>query len=300
MSEILVGTASWADKSLVQSGWYPNGVSTPEDRLRYYADHFPLVEVDSTYYFLPTYENAQRWVERTPASFTFNVKAFSLFTQHPTKPNALPRDLPIKTDKRRFYLRDLSAGAVEHVWDEFINALVPLFDAGKLGTILFQYPPWFVISKKNKQYVLECAQRVAPVKPCIEFRHNSWMRDDNQAETLNFLNGHDFPYVCVDMPQGFSSSLPPVLAATSDLAVVRFHGHNDAEWDTKSAQRRFAYLYSDDELKKWASRIMALASEAKTTHVLMNNCYKDYAQRNATKLNELLHGSPTGQPKVDV
>ncbi|MBV9161591.1 MAG: DUF72 domain-containing protein [Pseudonocardiales bacterium] len=300
MSKILVGTASWTDKSLVQSGWYPSGVSTPADRLRYYADHFPLVEVDSTYYFLPTHENAQRWVERTPASFTFNIKAFSLFTQHPTKPNALPRDLSIETNKRMLYLRDLPASAIERAWDEFINALAPLFDAGKLGVILFQYPPWFVISKKNKQYVLECAQRVAPAKTCIEFRHYSWMRDDNQAETLNFLNGHDLPYVCVDMPQGFSSSLPPVLAATSDLAVVRFHGHNDAEWDTKSVQRRFAYLYSDDELKGWAPKIMTLASAAKTTHVLMNNCYKDYAQRNAAKLSELLHRSPTGQPKIDV
>ena len=243
MSEILVGTASWTDKLLVQSGWYPSGVSTPEDRLRYYADHFPLVEVDSTYYFLPTYEYARRWVERTPESFTFNVKAFSLFTQHPTKPNALPRDLPIDTDKRKLYLRDLSTCAVERVWDEFINALTPLFDAGKLGAILFQYPSWFVISKKNKQYVLECAQRVAPAKPCIEFRHNSWMREDNQAETLNFLNGHDLPYVCVDMPQGFSSSLPPMLVATSDLAVVRFHGHNDAEYAQRNAAKLSALLH---------------------------------------------------------
>lgn len=283
-----MGTASWTDKSLVQSGWYPTGVSSAEARLRYYAERFPVVEVDSTYYFLPTYENAQRWAERSPPFFTFNIKAFSLFTQHPTKPAALPKDLPVVAGKKNVYLNDFPIEVVERVWADFISALVPLVDAGKLGGILFQFPPWFPISKKNKHYVLECADRVAPIKACIEFRHNSWMRNGNQAETLDFLAGHGLSYVCVDMPQGFSSSIPPVLAATSDLAVMRFHGHNDAEWESGSVQRRFAYLYSEEELKGWAPRIAKLASEAQTTHVLMNNCYRNYAQRNAAQLAELL------------
>ncbi|MDQ3762463.1 MAG: DUF72 domain-containing protein [Actinomycetota bacterium] len=288
MSNILVGTASWTDKSLVQSGWYPPGVSSAEDRLRYYAERFPVVEVDSTYYFLPTYENAQRWVERSSSCFTLNIKAFSLLTQHPTKPAALPKDVPVVADKKNVYLKDFPGEVVERIWADFLDALVPLVDAGKLGGILFQFPPWFPISKKNKHYVLECADRVAPIKACIEFRHNSWMRNDNQAETLDFLTGHGLSYVCVDMPQGFSSSIPPVLASTSDLAVMRFHGHNNAEWESKSVQRRFAYLYSEEELKGWAPRIAKLASEVQTTHVLMNNCYRDYAQRNAARLAELL------------
>jgi uncharacterized protein YecE (DUF72 family) len=291
MSKILVGTASWTDKSLVQSGWYPPGVSSAEDRLRYYTEHFPIVEVDSTYYFPPTHENAQRWADRSPPSFTFNIKAFSLLTQHPTKPNALPKDVSVVTDKKNFYLKDFSDDVVERIWEDFVDALVPLVDAGKLGVILFQFPPWFTISKKNKQYVLECSHRVAPIKACIEFRHRSWMKDDNQIETLDFLASHGLSYVCVDMPQGFASSMPPVLAATSDLAVMRFHGHNDAQWESKSVQRRFAYLYSDEELKRWAPRITKLASEAETTHVLMNNCHRDYAQRNAARLTELLLSS---------
>jgi hypothetical protein len=116
VSNILVGTASWTDKSLVQSGWYPPGVSSAEDRLRYYADHFPVVEVDSTYYFLPTYENAQRWAQRTPSSFTFNIKAFSLLTQHPTKPAALPKDIPAVADKKNIYLKDIPGEIVERIW----------------------------------------------------------------------------------------------------------------------------------------------------------------------------------------
>lgn len=288
MHNILVGTASWTDKSLVQSGWYPTGVSSAEERLRYYAEHFPVVEVDSTYYFLPTYENAQRWAQRTPPSFTFNIKAFSLLTQHPTKPAALPKDVPVAAEKKNVYLKDFSGEVVERVWTDFLDALVPLADAGKLGAILFQYPPWFPISKKNKHYILECAGRVAPIKACVEFRHRSWMTNDNQAETLDLLTGHGLSYVCVDMPQGFSSSIPPVLAATSDLAVMRFHGHNNDEWESKSVQRRFTYLYSEEELKSWTPRIVKLASEAQKTHVLMNNCHRDYAQRNAARLTELL------------
>jgi uncharacterized protein YecE (DUF72 family) len=90
------------------------------------------------------------------------------------------------------------------------------------------------------------------------------------------------------MPQGFTSSIPPVLAATSDLALIRFHGHNADEWESGSVQRRFAYLYSEKELTAWAPRIEKLASEAKETHILMNNCHADYAQRNARELAGLL------------
>jgi len=116
VSKILVGTASWTDKSLVQSGWYPPGVSSAEDRLRYYADRFPVVEVDSTYYFLPTHENARRWANRTPSSFTFNIKAFSLLTQHPTKPAALPKDISVAADKRNIYLKDVPGEVVKRIW----------------------------------------------------------------------------------------------------------------------------------------------------------------------------------------
>ncbi len=285
---ILVGTASWTDKSLLKSGWYPKGVDSAEERLRFYAEQFPLVEVDSTYYFPPSEKNSELWVERTPKDFTFNIKAFSLLTQHPTKPQALYEDLRVKTGKKNLYLNDLDDKAIDEVWERFLSALEPLHAAGKLGALLFQFPHWFPISRDNKQYILECAKRAAPMKICVEFRQPSWMTEDNREETLQFLEGHDIPYVCVDMPQGFKSSVPPVLAATSDLAVIRFHGHNSEEWESGSVQRRFAYLYSEKELKAWAPKVTELASEAKETHVLMNNCHRDYAQRNARELAELL------------
>jgi uncharacterized protein YecE (DUF72 family) len=291
MGEILIGTASWTDKSLIQSGWYPKGAGSAEERLRYYSSQFPLVEVDSTYYFPPTEKNSQMWADRTPADFTFNIKAFSLLTQHPTKPHAMYKDLKFPQDKKNIYLGDLHPKTVDAVWERCLAGLGPLAGSGKLGALLFQFPHWFPISRRNKDYVLECAQRAAPLPICVEFRSKSWMTPDNQEETLDFLAGHGIPYVCVDMPQGFKSSIPPVVAATADLAVMRFHGHNDEEWESGSVQRRFKYLYSSKELAEWAPRVEKLAGEAKTTHVLMNNCYRDYAQRNARELAELLTGA---------
>ncbi|MGH2752035.1 MAG: DUF72 domain-containing protein [Actinomycetota bacterium] len=288
MGNILVGTASWTDKTLIQSGWYPKAASTAEKRLKFYASRFPLVEVDSTYYFPPSEANSERWAERTPDDFTFNIKAFSLLTGHPTRADALYKDLEVAGDKRNIYPKDLEQQTIDVVWDRFLSALAPLDEAGKLGVLLFQFPPWFTIARRNKDYILECAKRSAPYRICVELRNRSWMDGENERETLEFLEGHGLPYVCVDMPQGFKSSMPPVIAATSDLALVRFHGHNVDEWESKSVSKRFRYHYSEDELEQWVPRITKLSEETDRTHILMNNCYRDYAQQNAKELAELL------------
>ncbi|NJC73789.1 DUF72 domain-containing protein [Planosporangium thailandense] len=287
MGEIRVGTASWTDKTLLASGWYPGTANTAEKRLAYYARQFPLVEVDATYYAPPAEQTARLWAQRTPADFTFNVKAFSLLTGHPSKPTALPVDLRPDTEKKNIYPNDLAPQVYEDLWSRFLSALDPLADAGKLGVILFQFPPWFTIRKSNKQYILEVAARCKPMRVAVEFRHRSWFDGDNAAETLGFLREHDLPFVAVDMPQGYKSSVPPVVAATSDLAVVRFHGHSD-KWTSHDIQEKFGYLYSDTELADWAPRLRQLAGEADQTHVLFNNCAGDNAQRNAADMMRLL------------
>lgn len=294
MGRILVGTASWTDKTLLESGWYPDDVTTAQQRLAYYAQQFPLVEVDSTYYSPPAETTVALWRDRTPPEFTFNIKAFSLLTQHPTRPTALYKDLRerIGEPKKNLYLRDVDPVIADQVWERFLAALEPLHEAGKLGAILFQFPQWFPIGKANKRYLLECKARCEPMRICVEFRNHTWMSEDNQAETLDFLSSYGLPYVCVDMPQGHPSSIPPVVAATSDLAVVRFHGHSK-KWTSKDVHERFGYLYSDEELQQWAPRIRRLAEETTTTHVLMNNCYRDYAQRNAAQLAHLLRVAAT-------
>lgn len=294
MGQVQVGTASWTDRTLLESGWYPPEADTPERRLRYYARQFDLVEVDATYYALPAEQTATAWAARTPAGFTFNVKAFSLFTQHPTRVAALPKDLrpaAEKTGKDRVYLKDMDPAVVDEAWQRFLSALEPLHQAGKLGAILLQFPPWFPISRARKEYILACAQRAAPRRVCVEFRNHTWMTPDNQRETLDFLADHQLPYVCVDMPQGHRDSIPPVLAATSDLAVVRLHGHSE-KWDSKDIHERFGYRYTDGELNEWAPRIAALARDAEDTQVLFNNCYRDYAQANARQLAGLLKATP--------
>ena len=288
MGDIKVGTASWTDKTLLASGWYPAEADSAAARLAYYASQFPLVEVDATYYSPPAESTAQLWAARTPEHFTFNIKAFSLLTGHPTRPSAIYKELRPETDKKNLYPDDLPAQSYEEVWTRFLSALEPLAEAGKLGVILFQFPPWFTIRRSNKQFMLEVARRCAPMRAAMELRHASWFDGDNQQETLDFLRKHDLPYVCVDMPQGHRSSIPPVLAATAgDVGLVRFHGHSD-KWTSKDIYEKFGYRYSEAELAEWVPKLRELAGETDQTYVLMNNCYSDYAQRNAQELIGLL------------
>jgi len=295
MPEIRVGTAGWTDRTLIDSGWYPADAGNPEKRLRYYATQFPLVEVDSAYYALPAEQTATAWAERTPENFTFNIKAYSLFTQHPTAVKSLPADLreaATKDGKARVYLKDVDQKVTDQAWDRFLAALEPLRAANKLGAILLQFPPWFPISRANKAYIVSCAERVAPRRVCVEFRNRTWMTEENQKETLDFLSAHNLPYVCVDEPQGYPNSVPPVLAATSDLAVLRLHGHSD-QWQSKDIQQRFRYRYDDKELKEWAGQVRRLANDADETHVVFNNCYRDYAHVNAQEMERLLGSGST-------
>jgi len=287
MGSIRVGTAGWTDKTLLDSGWYPKDATSAQARLGYYATRFPLVEVDSTYYSPPAEQTAALWVARTPPGFVFNIKAFSLLTGHPTQPAKLYKDLRPETDKRNIYPNDLEPQVYDEIWTRFLSALDPLHEAGKLGLVLFQFPPWFTIRRDNKQYILEVAERCRPLPIAVELRHESWFHGDNAAETLEFLRQHQLPWVCVDMPQGYPNSVPPLLAATADTAVMRFHGHSKL-WTSKKVEEKFDWDYSDEQLREWAPKLRKLAAEADRTYVVMNNCRGDQAQRNGGTLLDLL------------
>jgi uncharacterized protein YecE (DUF72 family) len=288
MGKIRIGTASWTDPTLLESGWYPDDVvKDAEKRLEFYAKQFPLVEVDSTYYGPPAEQTAALWASRTPKGFTFNIKAYSLLTQHPTKVSSIYKDLRPETDKANIYPKDLEPQVYEEIWTRFLSALDPLVEAKKLGVLLFQFPPWFTIKRANKDYVVEVRDRCKPLKIAVEFRHASWFDGTNKEETLEFLRKNRLPFVCVDMPQGHKSSIPPVVESTADISVVRFHGHSE-KWTSKNIHEKFGYLYSDRELKNWAPKLRKLADGTKETHVLMNNCYTDYAQKNAQQLLDLI------------
>jgi uncharacterized protein YecE (DUF72 family) len=297
VGEIDVGICGWTEPTLIKEGtFYPPEAKTPEDRLRFYAEQFPIVEVDSTYYSPPTERNSVLWIERTPKEFTFNIKAYSLLTNHPTRPDRMAKDLrellpPDQADKRNVYRDKLPAAVVDEVWKRFADALMPLHSAGKLGAILFQFPQWFVIGRANKDYIVECAERLGDYRIAVEFRHKTWLEPRNQDETLSFLQEHSLPLVCVDMPQGLDSSIPPLAATTAkDLALVRFHTRDEKQFTKKgvTAAERFAYLYDEPELEEWVPKIQDMSNSARETHVLMNNCYRDYAVRNARQLTGLL------------
>lgn len=296
MNTIFIGTASWTDKSLVDSGlFYPGTVRTPEDRLRFYAARFGVVEVDSTYYGLPSERNAQLWVGRTPAGFVFDVKAFRLFTGHQTSPTALPKDIRDAlgaTGKRNFYYRDLPEEIVDELWSRFGSAIEPLKQAGKMGAVLFQFAPWFIFAPSNLAHVLRCQEMLEGFQLAVEFRNKSWFSDKRRAEVLAFEREHGLVHVVVDEPQGFPSSIPTVWEATCrDLAIVRLHGRNREMWERKNlatSAERFNYLYSEAELADLAEPVRKLSATTRRVHVLFNNCHEDKAPRNALQFARIL------------
>jgi len=298
MTKILVGTCSWTDPTLLASGWYPREAKTAEQRLQYYAATFPVVEVDATYYAMPSEKTARLWVERTPQDFTFNIKALSLFTNHPTQLRALPQDVRMlipPTEKNNLYYRDIPEEVRATLWQRFADALLPLDSAGKLGVVLFQFPEWFFPGSDSFHHIEGARQRLPQYQLAVEFRNGAWVSESRREETFGFLRENKLSYVSVDEPQGFRSSVPPIAEATSDIAVVRFHGRNRDTWDKKgiSVAERFNYLYKPEELKEWLPRLSRVASQVKELHVMFNNCYQDSGVRNARDMDILMESAPS-------
>ncbi len=296
MGNLRMGTCSWTDKTMV-AAWYPPGVSTAGARLRYYAARFDTVEADSPFYAIPDRRTAELWAERTPPGFVFHVKAFGMMTQHNVVEQALPpqlRDFPHEVSERGRVSRP-SADMVDAAFDMFLAAIEPLRDAGKLGGVLMQYPPYFTASperlSRNLDYLEYCRAKLADTRMLVEFRHPSWVDGGRLKETLTFLEDRGMSYVSVDAPQ-FPERLtmPPIAEVTADFAYVRFHGRNrDTYFErTESAADRFDYLYAPEELGEWEGKVRDLAGAADETYVMFNNCRYDYAPRNAAEMAEIL------------
>ena len=292
---MLTGSCSWTDATLVrEADWYPRKTMTAEERLAFYAARFPLTEIDSTYYAPPAEQQAKLWAQRTPEGFRFDVKAYSLLTGHPTRPASLWSDLreqlPAEVlSKRNLYAKHLSEDALEEAWRRFGAALRPLQEAGRLGAVLFQYPPWFVPRAVNRQEVEAISTRLPGVRICVEFRSPMWLAEPRDRDrTLGMLREHGLVLVCVDAPA--VSGLPRLMAVTNpELIVMRFHGRADSTWSarTRTAAERFRYLYSREELQELVPPIAEALEGAREAHLLMNNCYRDYSVRNAAELRDL-------------
>ncbi|MFE9120690.1 DUF72 domain-containing protein [Streptomyces sp. NPDC007172] len=287
MGQIRVGTCSWTDKALVSSGWYPKGHRDAEGRIRHYAGQFPVVEVDSTYYGLPSTRNSLLWVDRTPEGFRFDVKAFSLLTGHPTRPEALPADLRPALARHR-EPTGVDPGLLTEVWNRYSAALEPLRAAGRLGTLVFQFPRRFVPGKHAVEFLRRCRERAAGWPTAVEFRHPDWWREDHIDTTTALLAELDTTAVVVDMVRTLPDSVPPVVRVTSpELALVRFHGRSSA-WGTGTKEERFRYEYAPEELAEWVPRIREMTEQAREVHVLFNNCCGDAAVRAAQSMRHLL------------
>ena len=266
---VRIGTCSFADKGLLEA-WYPRGVSTAEKRLRYYAERFDVVEVDSPYYALPDPAVTERWARRTPDDFTFHVKASAAMTWHEDEPT-------------------------DEAFRLFRAALEPLELSGKLRGVLLQYHPRFTKTAEAKAELARAPERLAPLVPLVEFRHRSWTADDERADTLAFLEAHELAFVSLDSPRTRASNVSPTIAATTHrVAYVRFHGRNAKTWNIRgaeSAAERFDWLYSADELAEWVAPLAELAGAAEEVYAMFNNNRDDFAPRSAQILRGLLDES---------
>jgi uncharacterized protein YecE (DUF72 family) len=299
--EYLVGTASWTDPTLVKSDtFYPPSAKTAEDRLKFYAQQFNTVEVDSTFYALPAERNAKLWSERTPDGFVFHIKAFALMTQHPAEVSRLPKNMremlpAAQRDQRR--LTRPSREVVDTAFQMFWSAMDPLKQSGKLGMITFQFPPYFVAKPANFDYMASLPERLPGASIAIEFRHPSWVRDGAQrADTMNFLREHGLYYTSIDAPTD-DSIVPSFIEATGDQVYLRMHGHNRENWfkHNITAAERFKYLYSESELDTVAKDLQRLDDlGVKRASVLFNNCYQNFGIMNASTMATILRQREKG------
>lgn len=260
---IRVGTAAWSD----HEEFYPKGTK-PGDRITYYARHFPVVEVNASYYHIMPARNYAGWVEKTPDDFTFNVKAFGVLTGH-------------RRDEE----------ATREVFDAFRNSYAPMREAGKLGAVLFGFPPWFDASDANKAEIARCVEHMADDPILVEFRNKTWLTGKQTGDTLEFLRGLGLSYVTVDAPQVGAGAAPLVPAVTNArLAYLRLHGRNKETWykRVETTGERFNYLYKQPEIDELAAVARDLSQQARELHVIFNNNMQNYAVTNARMMVDAL------------
>jgi uncharacterized protein YecE (DUF72 family) len=284
---IRVGTSSWTDPGFLRY-WYPDGLSAAE-RLEYYAARFDSVELNASFYRLPTERQAELWAERTPARFLFDVKIHRYLSHHATEPDALPKDLRerCELDANGHVVRD--PGLERELARRLREALSPLRAAGKLGAFLLQLTPGFSPRRDQLSELDRVLEELGPI--AVEFRNRDWVDGDRRQETLAYLRERRGIFVGVDAPRAdHFTILPPLDAVTNpELAYVRCHGRNAQGYvRRRSVAERFDYDYPAREVDEIAERARLLADEAKEVHVTFNNNARDYAPKAARRMLQAL------------
>jgi uncharacterized protein YecE (DUF72 family) len=297
VTNIHVGTCSWAEKSLIESGeFYPKGISSAEDRLKYYASRFDTVEVDSTYYAIPAARTTEQWAARTPDNFLFHIKVYSALTGHGTDPRTLPkhlRELLPSADRERHTIHIKDPELLQAVAGAFTGVLAPLRAAGKLGLLVFQFPPWFWYKAAELDHILKCRDMMGDLPIAVEFRHGSWLTGPRREDVFKFLSDNGITYVTADEPQyGTLATVPFLPEATSEIAYFRLHGRNRETWLKKGVEtsERYDYLYSTAELRDFAGTALKVSERARQVFVMFNNCRAGHAMKNALEILETLRG----------
>jgi uncharacterized protein YecE (DUF72 family) len=288
--KILVGTASWSDPGFVER-WYPKKLPAG-DRLAWYAQHFDLVEVNSTFYSVPERRMVERWCAATPDGFRFDVKLHQLFSFHSTRAKLLPPDLQdrVATDAKGNVKP--SRDTQDAVLKTFLPAMAIFRNARKMGVLLLQLSPAFSPRKHELNELEPLIEMLNGYELAIEFRNRNWAIGDQLQSTIDFVRKHGAIFVNVDTPASDHFTVMPSdvdEVTNSNVAYLRLHGRNAKAYITgKTVAARFDYDYNDKEIAEVAERSRRLANEAREVHAIFNNNNLDYAPRAALRLRKAL------------
>ncbi len=266
---IEIGLTGWGDHDTLYED-----LERKTDKLKTYASHFPIVELDASYYAIQPERNIMKWINETPNRFQFVVKIHQALTLH--------------ADYRDY------AESRDVLFKQFKEMINPLKEHNKLAMVLVQFPPWFDCNVQNINYILYVRKQLTDIPMSIEFRHQSWFDNQYKEQTLSFLTQHQIIHAVVDEPQVKEGSIPLVNRITSDIAFVRYHGRNHYGWTKKDMTDqewrdvRYLYDYSEDELADLARKVEILNQKAKKVYVIFNNNSGGHAANNAKKYQNIL------------
>ena len=266
---IYIGLTGWGDHDSIYPPFLAN-----RDKLKEYAAHFPIVELDASFYAIQPESNMKKWVEDTPSSFQFIVKAYQGMTGHQRK------EIPFDDKKEMFAA--------------FQTSLQPLVKSGKLAMVLFQFPPWFDCRKKHVDVLRYCREQMREIPVALEFRHRSWFSPRFYEKTLSFMEKENWIHSICDEPQIGDGSIPTVLHPTDqNVTLVRFHGRNKQGWlrpaEGNWREVRYLYRYNKQELIIWSKKLRLLEQQCKKIYVLFNNNSGGDAADNAKEMMNLLN-----------
>ena len=265
------------------------------------AQHSRVMEIDASSEPL-TERLVAPWVDRTPENVVFDIRAHRLLTHHAAPIESISPEVrdtltPALRERRQLYAEDLPARSLDAALDRFLASIASVREFGKLGAVVFPFPSYFTPGPRALDYLEWLRGRGGDVPMAIELRHRDWVAGKQRDATMEFLSEHQLAYVCVDVPPGFDSSLPPLSVATTDTAYVKFHGRNTGAWErgADTGDDRFAYDYKDADLEPWVPRLEKLAGSARSVHVTFSGRTTDAAVRNARLLVRVLSGEPAPQ-----